>query len=138
MEAIEYSTRTFPPGVRHFMPPSLHLMYAMVGAKDWSEFEHHVCECTEGHVWAPLAKACWEDHEDDCCPHCMQTRFTSAATAGVWCYQTQRSHDLVRCIGSVRRCKVMMSLFATWTVSSEGMVCLASWPWKGQESALST
>lgn len=71
----------------NLLPPSLHLMRAVVEAEDWSDFEVHVCSrssCShpQGHVFPFLPKAEWKAHAADQCPHCNGPRFVTSHVSG--------------------------------------------------------
>ncbi len=52
-------------------------MEQLVGAKDWSECERHVCDAENcpGYVWPHLAKISWKDYAHDKCDLCGKARF---------------------------------------------------------------
>lgn len=89
---IQWHRRQLPSP--NLVPPSLHLMRAIVEAEDWSQYQLHVCSrgtCT-GHVWDYLPKADWQKHFKDVCPKCQGPRFKDSSVSGMRmaCHQIRR------------------------------------------------
>jgi len=70
----------------NFVCCSVKVMKAVMGIKDCSHYEYHVCArpaCSGGgYVWDRIQRRDWKKHAADKCPHCQGPRFKTVATSG--------------------------------------------------------
>ena len=77
---IEYQEKVIFEKRALALPTTMHMMRGLVGVKDLSEVEFHICPC-ESHCWPPMRKADYpapldaEDNPMHCCPKCGTDRF---------------------------------------------------------------
>lgn len=70
--------------VGNILPPSLHLMEAVVGVKPPASCAHHVCR-NDCYSWEHLPHTQWQAHQDDQCPICMEDRFIRRTASDTPC-----------------------------------------------------
>lgn len=68
----------------NYIPPSIHLLREVSGAKHWAAHEQHVCAAEDcpGHLYPPLPQTEWIHHLGEQCRHCGTPRFKTTHVGG--------------------------------------------------------
>lgn len=76
MELKVHKKFCFGPG--NIYPPSKHICIRLMEKNNHEKYMYHVCGVCEAHVWTPIPREAWVDHEGDICPNneCGGLRFT--------------------------------------------------------------